>query len=256
MSKTSLALLVAQALTVFALTSTLPVRLETRSEIRSRLANIHVSFDSTFKDAVTYTYGSCDHLSHLDAHHIIGHSTNSEDLRLVWVLPEDTWSHGCISAWDSQGSLVGRSEPQSLQRKDLKKRGAFSIQMYNDTGIDTLGPWFNGVELLQSKNLSAVDVKCAKSKEIAIVGAGMSGLMTYLVLHQAGMTNVKIIEAGQRLGGRVHTEYLSGGPFDYSYQEMGPMRFPETVEYLNETFNVTDHQMVSESLRSFQCWTN
>lgn len=117
--------------------------------------------------------------------------------------------------------------------------------MNNETGIDTWGPWFDGVELLQSKNLSAVDVESAKSKEIAIVGAGMSGLMTYLVLHQAGMTNVSILEASQRLGGRVHTAYLSGGPFDYSYQEMGPMRFPETVEYSNQTYNITDHQLVS-----------
>lgn len=117
--------------------------------------------------------------------------------------------------------------------------------MTNATGIDAWGPWFDGVELLRNKEIGAVDVAKAKSKDIAIIGAGMSGLMTYLVLHQAGFTNVKIIEASQRLGGRVHTEYLSGGPFDYSYQEMGPMRFPETIEYSNETYNITDHQMVS-----------
>ncbi len=89
-------------------------------------------------------------------------------------------------------------------------------------GIDTLGPWFEGVTLLKDKEPSAVDVKAAKEKEIAIVGAGMSGLMSYLVLTQAGMKNIKILEAGQRLGGRVHTEYLSGGPFDYSYQVCVP----------------------------------
>ncbi len=114
------------------------------------------------------------------------------------------------------------------------------------SNIDTLGPWFNGVALLKDKEPSAVDVKEAKSKEIAIVGAGMSGLMSYLVLTQAGMKNVKIIEAGQRLGGRVHTEYLSGGPFSYSYQEMGPMRFPYTYKDATsgETINITDHQLV------------
>jgi hypothetical protein len=116
--------------------------------------------------------------------------------------------------------------------------------MTNDTGIDPWGPWFDGVELLRGKNMSAVDVAKAKSKDIAIVGAGMSGLMTYLCLTQAGLTNVKIIEAGERLGGRVHTEYLSGGPFDYSYQEMGPMRFPSTYTMDNATYNITDHQLV------------
>ncbi|RYO91638.1 hypothetical protein DL766_003183 [Monosporascus sp. MC13-8B] len=152
-------------------------------------------------------------------------------------------SHGCISAWDSQEFLVGRSEPQPIRRRGLKKHGPYSIQMRNETGIETWGPWFNGVELLESKNVSAINVEAAKSKEVAIVGAGMAGLMTYLV-HQAGMKNVSIIEASQRLGGRTHTEYLSGGPFEYSYQEMGPMRFPETVEYLNRTYNITDHQLV------------
>lgn len=245
MPKSGLALLAAQALSAVAVASSLAVKLETRSQLTSRLANIHVSFDVPFEDTVSYTYGSCDSVRHHDAHHVIGHSTDSEDLRLVWIHPEDIKSHGCISAWDSQGSLIGRSEPQRLQRRNLKKRGPFSVQMNNETGIDTWGPWFDGVELLQSKNLSAFDVESAKSKEIAIVGAGMSGLMTYLVLHQAGMTNVSILEASQRLGGRVHTAYLSGGPFDYSYQEMGPMRFPETVEYSNQTYNITDHQLVS-----------
>lgn len=118
--------------------------------------------------------------------------------------------------------------------------------MTSATGIDTLGPWFEGVNVLANKEPGAVDVDKAKAKEIAIVGAGMSGLMSYLVLHQAGMTNISIIEAGNRLGGRVHTEYLSGGPFDYSYQEMGPMRFPSTYKdsATNETMNITDHQMV------------
>jgi monoamine oxidase len=118
--------------------------------------------------------------------------------------------------------------------------------MDNSTGIDVLGPWFDGVALLKNKQPGPVDVKAAKAKEVAIVGAGMSGLMSYLVLTQAGMKNIEILEAGQRLGGRVHTEYLSGKAFDYSYQEMGPMRFPYKYKNpeTNETMNITDHQLV------------
>lgn len=165
-----------------------------------------------------------------------------------------------MSAWGSDGSLLGRSEPQQLasrrsrrrgveetrKRAILKKRDSPSaIAMTNATGIDAWGPWFDGVELLQSKNLSAVDVSTAKSKKIGIVGGGMSGLMTFLSLQQAGFENLEIIEAGERLGGRVHTVYLTGGPFDYSYQEMGPMRFPyQWTSSSNETYNITDHQLV------------
>jgi hypothetical protein len=118
--------------------------------------------------------------------------------------------------------------------------------MTKENGINTLGPWFDGVDILKNKEISVVDVATAKAKEVVIVGGGMSGLMSYLVLTQAGMTNVKIVEASERLGGRIRTEYLSGGPFDYSYQEMGAMRFPLTYTNpnTNQTVNITDHQLV------------
>lgn len=67
--------------------------------------------------------------------------------------------------------------------------------------------------------------------------------MTYLVLHQTGFTNLTILEASERLGGRVYTAYLSG---EQSYQEMGPMRFP--VSYVdpdsNDRYNISDTQLV------------
>lgn len=118
--------------------------------------------------------------------------------------------------------------------------------MTDANGFDVLGPWFEGVEFLKDKQPGAVDVKAAKSKQIAIVGAGMSGLMTYLVLSQAGLKNISILEASERIGGRVHTTYLSGGPFDYSYQEMGPMRFPHSYidRNSNKTYNISDFQLV------------
>lgn len=218
-----------------------PVRLETRSQLNSRAANVHVSFDKAVDDLLSFTYGSCSGESAVDAHHIITRhapSGGSATDRLVWIIPEDTFSGGCLSAWSSQGILLGRSDPQQLAPQRSRKRGvedvhkrslakrkrdgdsSNAIAMTNSSGIDAWGPWFDGVELLQSKNLSAVDVSAAKAKKIGIVGAGMGGLMTFLSLRQAGFENLEIIEAGERLGGRVHTEYLSGGPFNYSYQGM------------------------------------
>lgn len=45
---------------------------------------------------------------------------------------------------------------------------------------------------------------------------------------------------------RVHTAYLEGGPSDYQYQEMGPMRFPESIQYAgsNETIPLNDMKLV------------
>lgn len=59
------------------------------------------------------------------------------------------------------------------------------------------GPWFDGVALLQDKQESTVNVPAAKSKEIAIVGAGRAGLMVWLNLNRAGMKNVTILEAAR-----------------------------------------------------------
>ncbi|KAK8110119.1 L-amino-acid oxidase [Apiospora kogelbergensis] len=225
----------------------LPVHLETRSEIDSRVTNVHLTFNEPVDGELTYTYGRHCTGTHQvrDAHHVVARSSDSNASRLVWLMPKDAESGGCLSAWNSEGVLVGRSEPQRFQtvkKRDLRKRSG--VAMTQEMGIDTWGPWFDGVKLLESKALSTVDAAAAKSKEVAIVGGGMSGLMTYLVLSQSGMSNIKILEASQRLGGRVHTEYLSGGPFDYSYQEMGPMRFPKTVSVANETYNITDHELV------------
>ena len=121
----------------------------------------------------------------------------------------DTTAGGCISAWyASSGRLVGRSNPlvieedsQKLRRRregELRKR---EIAMGNETGIDTSGPWFDGVMLLRSLNLTEVDVKKAKGKRIGIVGAGMSGLMTAMLLDSKGLRNWHILEASQKVGG-------------------------------------------------------
>ncbi|OAA59965.1 L-amino-acid oxidase [Cordyceps fumosorosea ARSEF 2679] len=112
-------------------------------------------------------------------------------------------------------------------------------------GFDPLGVWYAGVEALSQTHLSAAQVEAAKNKNIGIVGAGISGLMTYLVLREAGFQNITILEADQRLGGRLHTSYLTGGPWDYSYQEMGAMRLP--VDYLDKngkSHNISDTQLV------------
>ena len=93
-----------------------------------------------------------------------------------------------------------------------------SIKMDNSSGIDAEGPWFDGVAKLKNSNMSAVDTEAAKSKSIAIVGAGMAGLMTWLSLNMVGMKNISIIEASQRLGGRVHTTYF-GDPSERQYQD-------------------------------------
>ncbi|CAI4220160.1 unnamed protein product [Parascedosporium putredinis] len=117
----------------------------------------------------------------------------------------------------------------------------------NETLGDTLGLWFDGVRHLQSNNGTTVFSKEAKSKSIGIVGGGISGLMTSLLLDSVGVHNWHIHEATQRIGGRIRTAYFDDSkPSDYRYQEMGPMRFPRFIQYAdtNETLEIQDHKMV------------
>lgn len=230
------------------------VRIEARSAITSRAANLHVEYDSSNPSSVAFTYGPCDASSEADADHVVAarRDVSSSSHRLVWVLPKDlSESDGCVSAWGNDGALLGRSEPLDVNeaihsmraRRHLGRRQAEGIEMTLENGFDVYGAWFDGVAALESKGHGHVDAEAAKSKEVAIVGAGMSGLMTYLVLSQAGLTNLTLLEASERLGGRVRTEYLSGGPKDYSYQEMGPMRIPQTWSNGNATYNISDQYM-------------
>lgn len=248
MGRLTLAFLAAWLTGVSVVATELPIKLEVKNETPSRLFNIHISSTGILTGNLAISYGPCHSIDNTDAQHIIANvqliNPLTHDSRLVWALPENTKPGGCLSVWGSDGLLHGRSAPQLLTRR--QKRATTPIPMTDAKGIDVRGPWFDGVALLKDKQPDLVDVTAAKAKSVAVVGAGMSGLMTYLVLSQAGLTNISIIESTNRLGGRVRTEYLSGGPFNYSYQEMGPMRFPATYtdpETL-ETVNISDHQIV------------
>ena len=203
------------------LAADLRVRLSTNRLLDSPIANIHLDFNERIDEPLSFTYGSCSSESPLEAHHTIAVSTGSAQDRLVWRIPNDVPQSGCLSAWDNRDELVGRSTPQVFRTKrgNLRRSTDFSIAMDNSSGIDAEGPWFDGVAKLKDNNMSAVDTNAAKSKSIAIVGAGMAGLMTWLSLNMVGMKNISIIEASQRLGGRVHTTYF-GDPSERQYQDM------------------------------------
>ncbi|KAG5914332.1 hypothetical protein E4U53_004660, partial [Claviceps sorghi] len=124
------------------------------------------------------------------------------------------------------------------------------IPMTDSNHFDPVGPWFDGIKFVSQREPGVVDVQAAKAKEVAVVGAGLSGLMTYLVLQQSGFTNLSILEANDRIGGRIQTEYFNGGLSNSSssYQELGAMRL--ALDYTDpasgNTMNISDFQLVYE----------
>lgn len=205
--------------------------------------NIHVECsDSSWEGELSLVYGDCEMQEVHQRHHEVGRTTIKREAfpdRFVWVTPSDAVHGGCLHAY-SGSTLLGRSNPIAVSRS-LRKRQSISEV------ADTEGPWFDGVAFMESNNVSTTFVSEAKSKDIAIIGGGMSGAMTALLLQSVGVENWHIIESTQRIGGRIRTKYLNGSkPEDYQYQEMGPMRFPVSVRYAdtNETVDIEDHKMV------------
>ncbi|KAI9931681.1 hypothetical protein ASPWEDRAFT_25456 [Aspergillus wentii DTO 134E9] len=107
--------------------------------------------------------------------------------------------------------------------------------------FDALGAWFQGVSSIETSNRTA-NTPNDKNASIAIVGGGISGLATALMLDSVGVHNWEIIEASDRVGGRFRTIFVGG---TQEWAEMGPMRLPHSVTYNDgETVEYTDHAMV------------
>lgn len=157
----------------------LPVKLEVNVALNSQSANVHVHVPEAQHSVYpfTVTYGECHYADgQYEAHHILSKVRGQGTDRLIWVLPNDIDTSGCLSAWSLRNELVGISEPlkvnkgsrQWLQKRHLDQRTRLSkrasIPMSNASGIDAEGPWFDGVELLKGKEISEVNVKEAKAK--------------------------------------------------------------------------------------------
>ncbi|KAK2595475.1 hypothetical protein QQS21_006815 [Conoideocrella luteorostrata] len=103
--------------------------------------------------------------------------------------------------------------------------------------FDALGAWFESVAAINGTSIAR-----RPNVTIAIVGGGISGLATGLMLDSIGIHNWEIIEASDRIGGRFRTKYVGG---TQEWAEMGPMRLPYSITYKsdNSTHMYTDHHM-------------
>ncbi|KAF2227562.1 L-amino-acid oxidase [Elsinoe ampelina] len=215
--------------------------------------NIHVEYQGDVDGELTVAYGPCNSGSAQAVHHIVGstyvgsHHRAARHLdhherrptRFVWVTPS-TLPAGCLHAF-LEGQHVGRSAEIMTKHRRVRRQATFA------SVADPMGPWFDGVAYLQQKQPNETFVASTKNKRFGILGAGMAGLTTGLMLDSVGVRNWKILESSDRLGGRMLTSYLNGTrPEEGQYHEMGPMRFPYEITDpdTNETFPINDQKMV------------
>lgn len=217
------------------------------------LHNIHVEYHDDLNGELHIVYGSCTINSPSQAHHQVGRThignhpaakrhldwDEQRPTKFVWLAPSDVVD-GCLHAF-VDGALVGRSDQLNVKARKLRRRATLSDV------AEPLGAWFDGVAYMQQKQPDDVFVAATKEKSIGILGGGMSGLMTSLLLDSVGIHKWKIIESSGRVGGRVRTTYLNNTtPEEHQYHELGPMRFPHTFTDpdTNETYPIMDHRMV------------
>lgn len=89
--------------------------------------------------------------------------------------------------------------------------------------------------------------KTQAPKNIIVVGAGISGLVTASLLKEAGH-NVTILEANERIGGRIFTDRTSF--YAGQYMENGAMRIPNihhlVLSYINK-FNLPIEEFINSA---------
>lgn len=78
-----------------------------------------------------------------------------------------------------------------------------------------------------------------QNQKIAIIGAGLSGLVAAINLEEAGF-KPQLYEATDRVGGRVKTDYKEGYTFDHGFQVL-LTEYPAAQKYLNYELLELEH---------------
>ncbi|KAF5664690.1 l-amino acid oxidase [Fusarium heterosporum] len=75
------------------------------------------------------------------------------------------------------------------------------------------------------------------ARKVCIIGAGVAGLYIAMILENLQIPNLtyEILEASDRVGGRIYTHYFSKRPHDY--YDIGAMRFPQ-IPFMERTFDL------------------
>ncbi|KAL1915263.1 uncharacterized protein VTP21DRAFT_7539 [Calcarisporiella thermophila] len=195
-----------------------------------RLTNIMLDYDPSFQGALSFDFAPCGS-SNRSNHELIGKAVASEDdqpNKFVWKIPENAITEGdqCVQVYDGVDTLLAQSQPLHIGQ-DLSKRDL------------PFGYYDASAHYVKRHDKFVADHK--KKKKVGIVGAGMAGLFSGLLLESVGIP-VEILEGNDRVGGRVYTYDFGDGEFQYG--ELGAMRIPYTAKDGNQTVRIREHKII------------
>ncbi|KAI8329740.1 flavin-containing amine oxidoreductase-domain containing protein [Chlamydoabsidia padenii] len=214
------------------------ITLSQKEIIPDSLINIYLHYpQNTFLGTWKIRSSQLCNEDDLESETIIGDiqiTLDHQPRKLVWHIPDNVITGQgnesvCIKVyhWDKK---IATSEAYKVKTLPVKKAKNLKYVIFD------VATFYSG---LQNKLIEAE----SKEKKIGIVGAGLSGLFSGFLLDSVGFHNYEIIEASNRLGGRINTAYF-GKPEEYRYQEMGAMRISFAYSNKNKTMPAKDHQNV------------
>ncbi len=89
---------------------------------------------------------------------------------------------------------------------------------------------FNYYNLLNNANQNSIGNNTNPNARIAIIGAGISGMIAARELFRSGYSNIDIYEASDRIGGRTYSQPVNTAVNRHTTYEMGAMRMPFFTE--------------------------
>jgi tryptophan 2-monooxygenase len=114
--------------------------------------------------------------------------------------------------------LAGQKQVESKIGSSGKKADQWRFSWPNTADFN-----FNYYKLLDLAKESAIATNKNQELRIAIIGAGVAGLVAARELFRCGYTKIDIYEASERIGGRTYSVRVDG---QHTTMELGAMRIP------------------------------
>ncbi|KAG2220627.1 hypothetical protein INT45_014057 [Circinella minor] len=180
--------------------------------------------------------------------------------RYVWAIPLDIhYKTGCLYVTQHDTMITAQSrlykiskEQQPLARHHLEHGFYFdAVHYFYQSRRKNLDKMMANSDRMGQMIFTVDDDNhlSNKKKKIGIIGAGAAGLFTAYLLEQCGFTNYEILEANNRIGGRIQTVFFNNYNNNSSstttpYQELGAMRIPHTFKHKDKILPLKDQAVI------------